>query len=105
MAETHRWTGKSGNGYTYYVYEIGHPMQDKDGNYIYAKADTYGTWQPVYIGQGNLRDRSDTGSHHKGGCINRNEATHFHAHLNALQSSRQAEELDLLGHWATPCNG
>ncbi len=103
MAPTHEWRGKSGAYYRYYVYRIGARMKDEKGNYIYAKQRGQ-SWEPVYIGQGNLKDRSDTGSHHKGSCIALNGATHFHAHLNALQSSRRAEELDLQGLWPTPCN-
>lgn len=104
MAETCRWIGNSGAGYTYFIYEIGHPMADTPGNYIYAKVVS-GKWHPVYIGQGNLRNRSDTDTHHKGRCIKRNSATHFHAHRNADERDRKAEEQDLLAHYSTPCNG
>lgn len=101
---THTWHGKK-QSYRYNVYLIGSAaIPAGDGNYVYAKR--YGTsWKPVYIGQGDLKDRSDLDSHHKGGCIRRNGATHFHAHLNSLESRRRAEEKDLLdNHW-TPCNG
>ena len=87
MAETHKWVGKSGKSYTYQVCSIGTAMKDEKANYIYAKKGLYGSWLPVYIGQGNLKDRSDTDSHHKGDCIKRNGATHFHAHLNAHEST------------------
>ncbi len=85
-------------------------MRDVDGNYVYTRVshvDERGTtiWSPVYIGQGNLKERSDTDSHHKGYCIKRSEATHFHAHTNSSKSSRLAEESDLLDNYATPCNG
>lgn len=104
MAAQHEWQGQSGGGYTYYVYPIGEDMADKKGNYIYAKRNTYGSWVPVYIGRGNLQDRSDLDSHHKGGCIRRNGATHFYAHLSAHKSTRIAEEQDLVAKWQPTCN-
>ena len=106
---TCKWNGKSGTRYTYYIHAIGTPMKDVDGNYIYAylgppdaKGNRY--WHPVYIGQGNLKERSDTSSHHKGYCITQAGATHFHAHTNGIKSDRLAEERDLLANYNTPCN-
>ena len=104
MADTCTWTGKSGASYKHNVYPIGTNMKDEKGNYIYAKVQGQ-SWVPVYIGQGNLKDRSDPASHHKGGCISRNGATHFHAHLNPDQRYREAEEQDLLNKYNTLCNG
>ena len=98
------WSAVLCKDYTYYVYPIGSHMPDEKGNYIYAKEQGQ-YWKPVYIGQGNLKDRSDTDSHHKGDCIKGNGATHFHAHLNPGQLSREAEEKDLLNNYNTPCNG
>ena len=103
------WTGASGSQYAYRIYPIGTPMADVAGNYIYAylsHVDERGVrrWNPVYIGQGNLADRSDLSSHHKGYCIRQTGATHFHAHTNALKYARVAEEHDLLANRTTPCN-
>jgi len=105
---TCKWRGKSGATYEYTLYPIGTPMKEVDGNYIYAyryKKD--GRWynKPIYIGEGNLKDRANVGSHERGGCIEDNGATHFHAHSrNSDRSKRLAEETDLRASYLTPCN-
>ena len=103
------WTGVSGTQYIYRIFPIGTPMRDVAGNYIYtylSHVDDKGVnrWNPIYIGQGNLADRSDLNSLHKGFCIRQAGATHFHAHINAAKSARLAEESDLLAGRSTPCN-
>ena len=96
------WGGRSGQKYTYYVYEIGTNLKAAGGNYIFAKV-VGGVWVPVYIGQtSDLSTRFD--NHHKMPCIRRNGATHIHAHLNALERDRLAEEADLLAGRTTSCN-
>ena len=73
--ETCVWTGASGSRYTYHVHPIGwRAAPGQNGNYIYARLDRTDQdgvrwWKPVYIGQGNLADRSDVGSHHKSDLI------------------------------------
>ena len=103
------WRGGSGEQYDYRIYPIGTTFKNLDGNYIYARinrVDASGTrwWTAVYIGQGNLSERSDPNAHHRGTCIEQNGATHFHCHLNANLSARRAEEKDLLANHNTPCN-
>ena len=109
LRPTCTWTGSSGAQYVYRIYPIGTAMKDVTGNYIYAylsHVDEGGVsrWNPVYIGQGNLADRSDLNSHHKGFCIRRAGATHFHAHINTAKSARLVEERDLLADRITSCN-
>lgn len=99
----HTWYGKTGS-YTYFGHPLGKNFKNEDGNYIYAKV-AYGQWVPVYIGQGNLKDRSDLDSHHKGNCIRTNGATHFHSHLNGNESDRLNEEADLVVSHSPSCNG
>jgi hypothetical protein len=102
------WTGGSGKIYRYWVYTLPATFDpDQQGNYIYAKIDTQGYWQPIYIGQGGLNDRAN--NHHQAQCIQRKGATHFHCHKNAAEHVRLAEETDLLSHYAqsfqpTGCN-
>ena len=102
-----KWDGKNGT-YTYRIYPIGTPMKDTAGNYIYAYkyqgADRSWYWKPVYIGEGNLKDRSNLGGHDRGNCIKNNGATHFHAHTNSVKSTRLDEETDLRANYSTPCN-
>ncbi len=107
MTKTCAWPGKSGRSYTYYVHDLTFdPSPDQDGNYIWAKV-VNGSWQPVYIGQGDLKDRRN--AHLKDGCVTRKGATHFHCHLNGRKQDRLAEEDDLLANFPqtftpTGCN-
>lgn len=107
-APTQVWNGKSGTSYTYWIYPIGTSMADVDGNYIYAyrykSEDGTRYWKPVYIGEGNLKDRSYLGSDYRGRCIKNNKATHFHAHRNEDEAKRLDEETDLRARFSTPCN-
>jgi len=102
------WRGGSGRQYEYFVYGISPNFDPKqDGNYIFAREDGVGGWAPVYIGQGDLKERTE--NHHKAYCITAKGATHVHAHLNAEEKSRLAEEQDLLAghpeaHAPTGCN-
>lgn len=102
---TIQWEGQSGRSYKHWIYTIGTSFQDKGGNYIYAKETKPKHWVPVYIGEGNLADRSDLDDHHKAGCIRRNGATHIHAHLNSDEQDRLAEERDLVERLKPVCNG
>ncbi|MFA5879783.1 MAG: hypothetical protein WC860_06365 [Candidatus Margulisiibacteriota bacterium] len=93
--ETCRWEGKSGILYKYYIWEL--PVNFKEnqkGNYIYTKKNFEGKWQPIYIGQGDLKERSE--NHHKKNCISSKGATHLHVHLNLKEEDRINEEEDLL---------
>ena len=90
------WSGASGTAYTYNVRELPVSLKTgQDGNYIYAKKNREGRWVPVYIGEGDLGQRSGPG-HHKAHCIRQKEATHFHCHLNRDGAARRDEEADLL---------
>ena len=90
------WSGASGTAYTYHVLELPVSLKTgQDGNYVYAKKNREGLWVPVYIGEGDLGERSGSG-HHKAQCIRQKGATHFHSHLNADATARRVEEADLL---------
>ena len=107
MAETKtcKWMGKSGDGYKYYIYPIGTKLEEVPGNYIFAKESSPRKWSPVYIGQtSDLDERFD--NHHKMPCINRNGATHIHAHRSSSdEKERRKEETDLIANYSPPCNG
>lgn len=103
MADTIQWPGASGKSYTYYIYAIGASLKAEAGNYIFARAES-NTYVPIYIGETeNLSERFD--KHHKKDCIEAEGATHIHAHLNADEQARLAEESDLIAKWKPPCNG
>ena len=90
------WQGASGEKYTYYIRELPVSLRTgQDGNYVYAKKNRDGRWIPVYIGEGDLKERSGPG-HHQATCIREKGATHFHCHLNADAVARRVEEADLL---------
>ena len=64
------WVGESGTRYTYYICELPASFKEnQNGNYIYSKKNTEGKWVPIYIGQGDLKDRTE--NHHQADCINR----------------------------------
>lgn len=102
------WIGGSGLKYKYFVWEL--PVdfsENQDGNYIYSKKNSDNKWVPIYIGEGDLRERS--GGHHKANCISARGATHIHVHLNSKREDRRAEERDLLANYTnsyspTGCN-
>ena len=93
------WTGKSGTGYTYYVYPLPVTFNpNQDGNYIYSKTNDEDQWVPIYIGEGDLADRISD-DHHQAACIKKKGATHVHVHLNQKQKDRTTEEADLLAYY------
>jgi hypothetical protein len=101
---TIQWPGQSGRSYKYWIYPIGHSLKAEGGNYIFAKETKPNSFTPVYIGQtGDLDLRFD--DHHKAPCVYANGATHIHAHFNANEDDRLAEEADLIAKWDPPCNG
>ena len=90
------WPGASGEQYKYYVRKLPVSLKTgQDGNYIYARKNPRGQWVPIYIGEGDLRERSGP-SHHQAECIHRKGATHFHCHLESNAAARRAEQADLL---------
>jgi hypothetical protein len=90
------WKGASGKGYTYWIYQIPAGFNSgQDGNYIYAKV-VNNTWVPLYIGQGDLGERTNIDNHHQSRCLKSKGATHVHAHKNVHETDRIAEEQDLL---------
>jgi hypothetical protein len=103
------WQGASQKKYTYWVYSIPTSFEEGQvGNYIYAKVVS-NVWVPIYIGQGDLRDRTDIDKHHQSLCLKKKSATHVHAHVNAKEADRLAEEEDLLAGYPnsykpTGCN-
>jgi len=102
------WTGASGKTYTYYIWNLPTSFKEnQDGNYIYSKKNSEGKWVPIYIGQGDLKDRTE--NHHQAACISEKGATHIHVHLNAKEQDRLNEEEDLLANHSnaykpTGCN-
>ena len=107
--ETVEWIGVSGNKYKYWIYGLpANLASGEKGNYIYTKVENR-KWQPLYIGEGDLGDRTDIENHHQSACLKRKGATHVHAHTNATEANRLAEEDDLLKNYPqvyqpTGCN-
>jgi hypothetical protein len=102
------WAGASGKKYTYWVYALPANLSSRDGNYIYPKIGN-GLWQPIYIGEGDLGQRTDIDQHHQSYCLKRKGVTHVHAHKNEKEADRLAEEKDLLRNYTqayqpTGCN-
>ena len=104
-----QWTGASGKKYTYYVYSLPANLNEgQDGNYIYTKIEN-NSWKPIYIGEGDLGVRTNVDNHHQAICLKNKGTTHVHAHKNAVERERLAEEQDLLANYPqaykpTGCN-
>lgn len=88
------WQGKSGTVYEYLIGPIGFSF-DKNivGNYIFCKK-VNSVWKPIYIGQGNLLERTKDPEHLE--CSKLKGATHIHVRRNPLEKDRLMEEDDLL---------
>jgi hypothetical protein len=99
MTETVSWTSASEKQYAYFIYALPRIFATGQiGNYIFTKIFNH-VWGPVYIGQGDLRERGDIDSHHRGYCLKQKGATHIHAHLNENEANRIVEKKDLpAGH-------
>lgn len=93
-----------GAGADYWVYPINTTFKDEPGNYIYAKRNSVGKWQAVYIGQtSSLSQR--LASHEKEHSIIRSGgATHILAHLSTNALTRRMEESDLIRNYRPPFN-
>jgi len=92
--ETANWPGKSGRSYTLTVYNKDTSFEEIDGNYIFAKKTQAG-WDAIYIGEGDLKTRTQDSEHLK--CANLNWFTHFHVQTNQDEAKRKEEEADLVG--------
>ncbi len=104
MANKCKWTGASGTEYMYEMYPIkGTTWNNVPGNYIFARESKPNNWEPIYIGQTeSFKDRIP--DHDKLPCVQRNNGTHVHVHVNHNTEARLAEEKDLLASCTTPCN-
>jgi hypothetical protein len=97
--QTCTWTGASGRKYVYDVFRRHpHVPPHQAGNFIYAKMDQHNRWVPIYIGQGDLTQRSAVERDHTA-CIDAKGATHVHLHVNFDKEDRLAEEKDLLSNF------
>ena len=95
---TINWPGASGKQYKYYIWELpANFSENQGGNYIYCWLNKNNQWVPIYIGQGDLKNRTE--NHHQADCIKRKGATNIHVQLNGREDDRLAEEGDLLANF------
>ena len=92
--EKANWLGESGKVYNFNVYSTDTAFKEIDGNYIFAKKTTAG-WDAVYIGEGDLKTRTQDEEHLK--CAISKGFTHYHVHINQNEELRKQEETDLIG--------
>lgn len=94
MEEKVNWKGASGTEYSYAVYSKQTEFNPNlIGNYIFAKRTNKG-WDAVYIGEGDIKTRTQDKTHLS--CATKKGFTHYHVHLNNLDESRKREEEDLI---------
>jgi hypothetical protein len=95
--QTIEWYGASGKKYKYFIWDLPANFdENQNGNYIYCRLNN-NMWVPIYIGQGDLKERAD--NHHQAECIKSKGATHIHVHLNEKEEDRLNEEKDLLSNY------
>ena len=87
--------------YTYWVYPINTTFKDEPGNYVYAKRNSTGKWQAVYIGQTSSLSQRLASLEAERTAI-RYGATHILAHLNPDERARKNEEADLINSLVPP---
>jgi hypothetical protein len=81
------WIGISGESYVFGVFPINTNFTPSiDGNYIFAKQLQDG-WHAVYIGEGDIKDRTEDHIHE--GCVVEKGATHIHVHPNNNKNERK----------------
>lgn len=101
--------GKSGNKYTFDVYEWGTPFKEGDAAvYFVTKRakDADGTFRltSIYVGEtGNLANRFD--NHHKQNCFNENGVNCVCILGETNEDTRLKIEADLIDNYNPPCNG
>lgn len=93
MDEKVEFRGGSGQ-YTYWAYPINTTFKDEPGNYIYAKRNSAGKWQAVYIGETASLSQRLASIDAEQTAIKWG-ATHILAHLNSSEHARKSEEADL----------
>lgn len=105
--EQAEWRGISGKSYSYNVFKINTTFKpNQNGNYIFAKK-ARDVWMAVYVGEGDLHNRTQDEEHRK--CSINKGATHLHCHLNSNETNRKNEETDILeynteAYTPTGCN-
>lgn len=98
------WMGKSGKGYTYWLYKIDTNFDAVPANYIFCKETAENKVQAIYIGEtGDLSERFD--NHHRMPCIKREGATGICTHKSSGDGDvRRSEESDLIANYNPTCN-
>ena len=100
------WVGESGKVYEYEEYRIDGPWADTPGNYIFVSVTSETRRRALYIGQTNSFKNRGMPNHEKLPCVRQyGGGTYVHAHVNADEQARLAEETDLVRRHHPPCNG
>ena len=94
--DTEGWRGGSGVLYTYTVLELGNQPNVAFGNYIFAKRTSWGGWEAIHVGHGELSIRTDLARHERRDFILERGATHVHFHENPSLPGRMVERADIL---------
>jgi hypothetical protein len=100
MDERIELSGELGK-YTYWAYPVNTTFKDEPGNYIYAKRNSGGKWQAVYIGQTSSLSQRLASLETEQTAISWG-ATHILAHLNVDERARKREEADLISTLVPP---
>jgi len=87
--------GKSGQNYTFILYDGIPDLGKVGGLYIFTKVNDTGSHAKIYLGRtGDLSTRFE--DHHKAECIKKNGANRFGVCLMESEKDRVKSETDLL---------
>jgi hypothetical protein len=101
--EQHRWAGRSGEAYTYVIYEWPARLSPTPGNFVFVRFCPRTGWLPFLIGE--TSDLSALAFDRRVKLIATHSATHVHIRRNLSGSSvRRKEVQDLEAKWRPPGN-
>ncbi|MDE2090296.1 MAG: hypothetical protein KGJ08_00145 [Gammaproteobacteria bacterium] len=92
---TSSFSGASGADYSYAVFPQHFVPQDQQFyNYMFASLSPEGRWNPVFIGQGDLKQYLNDQAHIRG--VAHSRSTHVLAHISPDAQQRRMEASDML---------
>lgn len=103
--ETILWQGKSGANYKYWIYPLSATFEAVGGNYIFAKETRAKKFELIYIGEADDLSEGLTNRLAVRQSVQRNGATHIHAHSTPGGPPIRGDEVsDLISNYDPHCN-
>lgn len=99
--------GKSGNEFTFYIYELGTTFKKVGGIYVFTKRtqNSDGTWSHTVLYIGKTEDLSTRfNNHHKESCYMNKGANRLCVRQVDTESERERIEKDMIQFYNPSCN-